>query len=286
MKKQVTVVAFVLDESGSMDCSRDAAISGTNEYINSLKKEREEHPEYGEILFTLTTFSSATDGTPRIKMPYNLAEIKEVGLIGKKNYKPDGGTPLLEAVIKTINGIDDYLKDKVVVKPEEDAAAVNGPLAQLFEKKSGKPVSTEPDELVYKMIVVVQTDGGENTSASEYKPKSKLEALIKERETRGNWTFVFLGADIDATNEGMALGMSAGNTSSYANTAVGTGGTFRKAAYATNSIRGSSALCSANFAKTMEEAPEIVTTAEVNSIIKDLNSTSLKWNNKASKNSK
>ena len=242
-KKQIMIVGFVLDESGSMSSSKAAAISGTNEYVNSLKKDREEHPEHGEVYFTLTTFSSGTDGLPRIRTPYNMAEILEVGELNETNYKPDGGTPLLEAIGKTIEATDSYLKGKVPVV-DESAPAPNGALAKFFEKSVASP---ETDELEYKVVIVVQTDGGENTSSEDYRPKSKIQKMIEEREARGNWTFVFLGADINATSDGMAMGMAAGNTYGYRNTQRGTLETFSALGATTNALRASSVGMSKSF---------------------------------------
>jgi predicted DNA-binding transcriptional regulator AlpA/uncharacterized protein YegL len=65
-----------------------------------------------------------------------------------------------------------------------------------------------------KVLFIITTDGEENAS-SKY-DRDAIRKLIKDKEAAG-WTFVFLGADIDAwqAQETMGLAMAAGNTMSY-----------------------------------------------------------------------
>ena len=69
------------------------------------------------------------------------------------------------------------------------------------------PIVTNSDDIY---IVVIWTDGYEN--ASREWTKEKVNALLKEREALGNWTFAFFGAEIDAWADGEKMGFSAGNT--------------------------------------------------------------------------
>jgi len=65
-----------------------------------------------------------------------------------------------------------------------------------------------------KTLFVIYTDGQENAS-KEYTLDS-VRKLIKDKEKK-DWGFVFLGADIDAWAQGgMSLGMTKGQTHSYA----------------------------------------------------------------------
>lgn len=86
-------VNFLLDESGSMGSCIDQTISGFNEYIKALKKEKK------KVKFTLTTFSSGN-----VKMVYNNININNVKELGIENYYPGGGTPLYDAIGGTIEG--------------------------------------------------------------------------------------------------------------------------------------------------------------------------------------
>lgn len=127
--------------------------------------------------------------------------IQEVQDLTKTTYRPDGMTALYDAICSSINAL------KSTVKKTE------------------------------KVLTVVMTDGGENSS-KEY-TQAQLKALIAECEKAGNWTFVFLGANQDAwanaqnygfaqqnvtnfnaTDKGIMRTMQvmAGNTSMYAST--------------------------------------------------------------------
>lgn len=65
-----------------------------------------------------------------------------------------------------------------------------------------------------KVLVVVQTDGEENSSR-EYR-SAAIQALIKEQETKYNWQFMFIGASLaSVTSATRDLGFSAQTTTFY-----------------------------------------------------------------------
>lgn len=68
-----------------------------------------------------------------------------------------------------------------------------------------------------KGIFLIQTDGGEN--ASREFTNDSVKRLVNKKEKKG-WSFVYLGADIDAFGEGMSRGF--GNTVQYGATVKGT----------------------------------------------------------------
>lgn len=59
-------------------------------------------------------------------------------------------------------------------------------------------------------LVVVYTDGHENTS-KEFK-KDEIKALREKFEGKGNWTFTFMGANMDAFGEASKYGFAQTNT--------------------------------------------------------------------------
>jgi uncharacterized protein YegL len=63
------------------------------------------------------------------------------------------------------------------------------------------------------VLLVTITDGQEN--ASRKYDKLKIQSLRAEKEKNG-WTFVFLGADLDAYEEASKVGYAAANVASYA----------------------------------------------------------------------
>lgn len=69
------------------------------------------------------------------------------------------------------------------------------------------------------VIVVLVTDGGENSS-KEW-TKDKVAKLIKNQEDKYNWEFVFLGANMDAVAVGSQFGFRPDNTLTYATASAG-----------------------------------------------------------------
>ncbi len=123
------------------------------------------------------------------------AKLTDTPRLTKVNYAPRGMTALLDAVGKT------------VAEFESRTTLADGD----------------------RVLVVVQTDGQENSS-QEF-TGATIAALIKEREATGRWTFIYLGAGADAWGQGEQLGMhsvnvaasSAGTQSSYAGLATASG---------------------------------------------------------------
>jgi hypothetical protein len=157
----------------------------------------------GTLYFTLTKFNSY-----QIERPYLAVDIKKVAKLTDTTYQPNGNTPLYDACVDTIEAA------------EEEIKKMEGPIASL---------------------VVIMTDGEENSSRKHN--EQCLSDLIGKLQKRGNWTFVFLGANQDAWKTGQTLGISAGNTMSWDATDAGASQVFACAAansvnYSVNMMRG------------------------------------------------
>lgn len=87
-----TLVAFLLDRSGSMDQCLAETIRGFNGYIKELRVK-----EDGTMRFTLTQFDSIGIDTLHDAVP-----LKEVKELNPENYSPRGYTPLYDAIGRTI----------------------------------------------------------------------------------------------------------------------------------------------------------------------------------------
>jgi hypothetical protein len=96
----------------------------------------------------------------------------------KDNFVPRASTPLIDAAVKTIKAVE---------------ASLNG--------------KDTP-----KIVVCIQTDGQENASTEH--TWEELNALIKDKAVAG-WQFNFMGAGIDAYEQGARMGLSADSTLSY-----------------------------------------------------------------------
>jgi hypothetical protein len=90
---QTTLVTFLLDRSGSMGDIWDETIGGFNAYIETLQRGGE------AIKFTLLQFD--TGGIDKCCVAEPVANIKR---LDRDSYQPRGGTPLIDAAFKTING--------------------------------------------------------------------------------------------------------------------------------------------------------------------------------------
>lgn len=86
-------ISFILDQSGSMDTVKKSTISGFNEYLSTLQKDKEV-----EYTFDLTTFDNTSTRKASNK------SLKALEPLTEKSYTPNGGTALYDAVCDTIAG--------------------------------------------------------------------------------------------------------------------------------------------------------------------------------------
>ncbi len=96
-------VSFILDKSGSMDSVKSATISGFNEYIGTLKKDRE--VEYDLLLTLFDTDIIEFERSP----------ISNIVDLTDKTYQPNGGTALYDAAVSTIKDAEKVNSGKNLV---------------------------------------------------------------------------------------------------------------------------------------------------------------------------
>jgi uncharacterized protein YegL len=101
-------------------------------------------------------------------------------------------------------------QDKSIKEVREINAETYKPdgITALFDAigKTAAGISNDKD----KILFVILTDGEENAS-HEYKIEA-IKALIEEKQKKGNWTFTFMGCNIDAYQHAGKFGIAAGNT--------------------------------------------------------------------------
>lgn len=151
--------------------------------INDFISKQKDVP--GECLFTLAQFNDKTEFT------YDAVPIKEVPEFSASNYEPSGWTALNDALGYTIN-------------------SVGAKLRKMDEKDRPSNV-----------IIVVQTDGQENSSR-EF-TREKVKEMVKHQESVYNWSFLFLGANIDAVTTGATYGFNFNSSMNYVNSPMGIG---------------------------------------------------------------
>jgi Mg-chelatase subunit ChlD len=93
-KKTRTIVNYILDESGSMQTCREAAISGFNEYVANLKQDD------GDILLSLTKFNTVTEV---VHVAKRLSDIPD---LTTETYVPGGMTALYDAIASTVKAVE------------------------------------------------------------------------------------------------------------------------------------------------------------------------------------
>ena len=114
MSKKRLNVHVVLDRSGSMQSCLEPTIDAFNEYVNSLKKNKEVKTKLSLILF-----DSASHGSVDVDVIYDCIKIKKVPKLTKENYSPRGMTPLYDAIGLSVSRIKN-----IDLKKDEDVALV------------------------------------------------------------------------------------------------------------------------------------------------------------------
>jgi uncharacterized protein YegL len=103
--------------------------------------------------------------------------LSDVKQLDSKSYRPEGNTALNDAIGITVR------------KVEADQPKVD------------------------KVVTVIMTDGEENSSREW--THAAVKSLIEQKEKEGNWTFVFLGAGLDAWDQGRSYGVQMANVAQY-----------------------------------------------------------------------
>jgi len=170
--------AFLIDQSGSMNPLVDDVIGGYNQFVANQRKAE----VAGDCTFTAVQF----DTTEPFKVINDATPISEVSDLAPADYRPNGGTPLLDALGRLIRTIEKRVDTSKV--PEDQ-------------------------------IVVVFTDGHENAS-TEW-TREDLFRVITQKENDG-WTFIFMGANQDAYDTGRRLGIKHENIQNFKNDGRGT----------------------------------------------------------------
>ena len=142
-------------------------------------------------------FGTGTDGRLELTLLYSNRVYPGVAsrALRKLDYRPRGDTPLLAAVLRAINQLEPD------VRPQDRA------------------------------LIVIQTDGADNASPGI--TVEMVRARIEEKRSLGNWTFAYLGAELDAWRVAEDLRVGALNSLSYATSAQGVRNAYQVTAEAT-----------------------------------------------------
>jgi Mg-chelatase subunit ChlD len=134
------------------------------------------------------------------------AAIQRVRPLSEHTFVPRGGTPLLDAT--------GHLITKASVREQRRAALGKRP------------------EII---TLITITDGNENQSRGF--SRKDIVRLVKDKEAHG-WSFVFLGAGLDAYAEAGGMGYDRRSVQSFARDGAGSQSAFRSASAAMTARRG------------------------------------------------
>lgn len=147
---------IILDESGSMGSIYEQALGGANETIQTIRAAQASSDDQKQFL-TFVTFDSGNKESVRIII--DTMPIEQVKDLTRDDYRPNGCTPLYDAMGKSLTALEQKVTD---------------------------------DDQV---LVTIITDGMENSSR-EYCGAAVCE-IVKRLRAKG-WTFVYIGANQDA----------------------------------------------------------------------------------------
>ncbi|GJF16466.1 hypothetical protein NGTWS1803_02740 [Mycolicibacterium cyprinidarum] len=164
----LTLIAALLDRSGSMEGCKTATETGFDEMI------AQQRSEPGEAIVTLSMFDNVYERV------YANVPITEVGPL---TLVPRSMTAMLDAIGCFIAEIGEHL------------------------------ASLEEADRPGTVICLIMTDGLENAS-TEW-TYDAVKALITQQRDQYSWSFIFLGANIDAVDVGGRIGVPMATAMTY-----------------------------------------------------------------------
>ena len=175
MKNKTTLYHFIVDQSGSMEGMEQQTIQGFNTQLEKIQELEKQMPEQ-KFLCSLTFFNSTVHDLLRNE------QVKEIALLNKNNYRPEGMTALLDAVGGSIDEIEKQFSEAL-----------------------------QNDEMSVVMVII--TDGYEN--ASKYFDYHMVANKISKLDETGKWTFSYLGADFDAIHTSKMMNIRKENAMNF-----------------------------------------------------------------------
>lgn len=142
---------------------------------------------------------------------HDCVDVKEIRPLTREQYLTYGCTALLDTVGKTI----DEVGVRLTATPEEERPC--------------------------KVTVVITTDGYEN--ASRKYTQEKVKEMIELQQNTYNWTFMFLGANIDAEQVGSSYGITASHSHTYTASSRGVTSVYSAVANTLDYIQTKACVC-------------------------------------------
>ena len=107
-----------------------------------------------------------------------------------------------------------------------------------------------PEDVPAKTLFVITTDGMEN--ASRHYTYDKVKKLIEHQKAKYGWEFIFLGANIDAAETAVSMGISRDRAADYISDRAGTALNYSVISEITSAVRSGKGI-SADWKKRISE---------------------------------
>ena len=191
MKTQVFNV-IILDKSGSMECIRQAAVSGFNETLNGIKKAQEKFADIQVHYVSLLTFCDCEK-----KYVFDKVPSSEARPLTMEDYQPCCCTPLYDAMGFTLTTMRNHVRNI------EDAVVVVTIITDGLENASKEYTGSAVRQLVEQLkgegwtftymganqdsVEVAFSLSIRNARNFEYSAEGTMAGMAKDTSTRMNF---------------------------------------------------------------------------------------------------
>lgn len=165
---------YIIDQSGSMCGLGDSVVEGFNSSLDGIRADAAKYATSQQHYVSMVLFDT---GDTEIRL--NRVPLAEVRHMRHHEFRPGGGTPLYDAIGRTLTSMRDY------VAGIDDAA----------------------------VMVTIITDGYENSSRQF--TGAQIDSMISSLKEQG-WQFTLMGAGVDAEQIGLTISVT--NTLSFSST--------------------------------------------------------------------
>ena len=207
MKSNLIHVCFIIDKSGSMFSSKEDVVGGFNKTIEEQRAVKD-----GECVVSLFTFN---DNVKQVFLGRKLDEIKPLTC----NVEPRfyGLCNTVQTVVTTSwDGTKNMLNQSSVSEYKskendynyspEGLTAMNDGIGTAIDKIGVWLADMPEEERPSKNLIVIMTDGCENAS-KEYTLK-RVKEMIQHQTEVYNWSFVYMGTDVNTVETAENLGIN------------------------------------------------------------------------------
>ena len=183
---------IILDKSGSMECIRQAAVSGFNETLNGIKKAQEKYADTQKHFVSLLTFCDCEK-----KYVFDKVPVADAHPLTMNDYQPCCCTPLYDAMGFTLTTMRNHVKDiedsvvvvTIITDGLENASKeyTGSAVKQLVEKLKGEGWSFTYMGANQDSVEIAFNLSIRNARNFDYSTQGTMEGMAKDCSTRMNF---------------------------------------------------------------------------------------------------